>query len=122
MAAEQAPRFELVSREDIPRTSATKPSHTKKREAGHIPCPPNAFILFCSSFIKSKSVPGNIKGNHSTLSKIIGIVWKTLQITNVFAVSLPLDLRQQSHQPLHLQIICYLSLYDSPSPEFARIR
>ncbi|KAH9061839.1 hypothetical protein EDB83DRAFT_2315603 [Lactarius deliciosus] len=78
MAAEQAPRFELVSEEDIPRISATKPSHAKKREAGHIPRPPNAFILFRSSFIKSESVPGNIEGNHSTLSKIIGIVWKTL--------------------------------------------
>ncbi|KAH9059191.1 hypothetical protein EDB87DRAFT_1577813 [Lactarius vividus] len=78
MAAEQAPRFELVSEEDIPRISATKTSHAKKREAGHIPRPPNAFILFRSSFIKSESVPGNIEGNHSTLSKIIGIVWKTL--------------------------------------------
>jgi hypothetical protein len=72
MATEQAPRFELVSEEDIPRISATKPSHAKKREVGHIPRPPNAFILFRSSFIKSESVPGNIEGNHSTLSKIIG--------------------------------------------------
>ena len=72
MAAEQAPRFELLSEEDIPRISATKTSHAKKREVGHIPRPPNAFILFRSSFIKSESVPGNIEGNHSTLSKIIG--------------------------------------------------
>jgi len=72
IAAEQAPRFELVSEEDVPRISATKSSHAKKRGAGHIPRPPNAFILFRSSFIKSESVPGNIEGNHSTLSKIIG--------------------------------------------------
>ncbi|KAF8266356.1 hypothetical protein EI94DRAFT_1803203 [Lactarius quietus] len=78
MAPGQAPRFELISEEDAPRISATKPSHAKKREVGHIPRPPNAFILFRSSFIKSESVPGNIEGNHSTLSKIIGIVWKTL--------------------------------------------
>lgn len=85
---EPTPRFELISEEDTPRISATatdaasaaavKPSHAKKRDAGHIPRPPNAFILFRSSFIKSESVPGNIEGNHSTLSKIIGIVWKTL--------------------------------------------
>ncbi|KAI0287364.1 hypothetical protein BC826DRAFT_51339 [Russula brevipes] len=75
---ELTPRFELISEEDAPRISATKPSHAKKRDAGHIPRPPNAFILFRSSFIKSESVPGNIEGNHSTLSKIIGIVWKTL--------------------------------------------
>jgi hypothetical protein len=79
---EPTPRFELISEEDTPRISATatdaataaavKPSHAKKRDAGHIPRPPNAFILFRSSFIKSESVPGNIEGNHSTLSKIIG--------------------------------------------------
>jgi hypothetical protein len=73
MASGQAPRFELISEEDAPRISATKPSHAKKREVGHIPRPPNAFILFRSSFIKSESVPGNIEGNHSTLSKIIGM-------------------------------------------------
>ena len=80
---EPTPRFELISEEDTPRISATatdavtaaavKPSHAKKRDAGHIPRPPNAFILFRSSFIKSESVPGNIEGNHSTLSKIIGL-------------------------------------------------
>jgi hypothetical protein len=85
MFMEPTPRFELISEEDAPRTSATatdaatgaalaKPSHAKKRDAGHIPRPPNAFILFRSSFIKSESVPGNIEGNHSTLSKIIGAV------------------------------------------------
>lgn len=70
-----AQRFELISEEDAPRISAApKSSHAKKRDAGHIPRPPNAFILFRSSFIKSESVPGNIEGNHSTLSKIIGNV------------------------------------------------
>ena len=82
MIPDPSPRFELISEEDTPRISATatdaataaatKPSHAKKRDAGHIPRPPNAFILFRSSFIKSESVPGNIEGNHSTLSKIIG--------------------------------------------------
>ena len=71
MAAEQAPRLALVSEEDIPRISATKTSHAKKREVGQIPCPLNAFTFFRSSF-KSESVPGNKEGNHSTLSKIIG--------------------------------------------------
>jgi hypothetical protein len=99
MAPEPVSRFELISEEDAAPITATKPSHAKKRDAGHIPRPPNAFILFRSSFIKSESVPGNIEGNHSTLSKIIGpssypstlrrhadatppspigIVWKTL--------------------------------------------
>lgn len=47
-------------------------SHGKKRDASYIPRPPNAFILFRSSFIRSQQVPGKVEGNHSTLSKIIG--------------------------------------------------
>ncbi|EGO04043.1 hypothetical protein SERLA73DRAFT_69833 [Serpula lacrymans var. lacrymans S7.3] len=53
-------------------------SHGKKRDASYIPRPPNAFILFRSSFIRSQQVPGKVEGNHSTLSKIIGKYWKTL--------------------------------------------
>ncbi|KAF9491193.1 hypothetical protein BDN71DRAFT_1453314 [Pleurotus eryngii] len=53
-------------------------SHGKKRDASYIPRPPNAFILFRSSFIRSQQVPGKVEGNHSTLSKIIGMYWKTL--------------------------------------------
>ncbi|KAI6117154.1 hypothetical protein EDD16DRAFT_1018250 [Pisolithus croceorrhizus] len=47
-------------------------SHNKKRDSSYIPRPPNAFILFRSSFIKSQQVPEKVEGNHSTLSKIIG--------------------------------------------------
>jgi hypothetical protein len=50
----------------------TRSSHGKKRDASYIPRPPNAFILFRSSFIRSQQVPGKVEGNHSTLSKIIG--------------------------------------------------
>ncbi|KAJ7737773.1 hypothetical protein DFH07DRAFT_92698 [Mycena maculata] len=44
----------------------------------YIPRPPNAFILFRSSFIRSQNVPGRVEGNHSTLSKIIGKYWHAL--------------------------------------------
>lgn len=50
----------------------TRSSHAKKRDASYIPRPPNAFILFRSSFIRSQQVTGNVEGNHSNLSKIIG--------------------------------------------------
>ncbi|KAJ7082391.1 hypothetical protein B0H15DRAFT_440353 [Mycena belliarum] len=43
-----------------------------RRAPSYIPRPPNAFILFRSSFIRSENVPGRVEGNHSTLSKIIG--------------------------------------------------
>ncbi|CAL1698915.1 unnamed protein product [Somion occarium] len=55
-----------------------KSSHAKKRDASYIPRPPNAFILFRSSFIRAQHIPGKIEGNHSALSKIIGKCWKAL--------------------------------------------
>ena len=51
---------------------ASRGSHGRKRDASYIPRPPNAFILFRSSFIRSQQVPGKVEGNHSTLSKIVG--------------------------------------------------
>ncbi|KAG6849299.1 hypothetical protein H0H93_009614 [Arthromyces matolae] len=58
--------------------SPRKPAHSKKKPEDHIPRPPNAFILFRSSFIKSQHVSTEVETNHSTLSKIIGLTWKNL--------------------------------------------
>jgi hypothetical protein len=59
---------------DYPATQTPdRVSHGKKRDASYIPRPPNAFILFRSSFIRSQQVPEKVEGNHSTLSKIIGL-------------------------------------------------
>jgi hypothetical protein len=52
--------------------------HSRKKPENHIPRPPNAFILFRSSFIKSQHVSTGVETNHSTLSKIIGITWQSL--------------------------------------------
>ncbi|PFH47764.1 hypothetical protein AMATHDRAFT_123355, partial [Amanita thiersii Skay4041] len=52
--------------------------HSKKKPENHIPRPPNAFILFRSSFIKSQHVSAGVETNHSTLSKIIGMTWQNL--------------------------------------------
>ena len=52
--------------------------HSKKRPDDHIPRPPNAFILFRSSFIKGNHVSSEVETNHSTLSTIIGLAWKRL--------------------------------------------
>ncbi|KAJ7181240.1 hypothetical protein C8R46DRAFT_1071741 [Mycena filopes] len=61
--------------------SSTRPArtrHSRKHPDGHIPRPPNAFILFRSSFIRSQRVSPDVETNHSTLSKIIGLTWKNL--------------------------------------------
>ena len=55
-----------------------KPGHGKKKGDDHIPRPPNAFILFRSSFIKSRHVSTEVETNHSTLSKIIGMTWQNM--------------------------------------------
>ncbi|KAI0044671.1 hypothetical protein FA95DRAFT_1562003 [Auriscalpium vulgare] len=89
-------RFELLPDDETPRIYASPPfedaetgaivgagaarSHAKKRDASYIPRPPNAFILFRSSFIKSQQIPGKIEGNHSTLSKIIGALSDLLHV------------------------------------------
>ncbi|EIN08125.1 hypothetical protein PUNSTDRAFT_143817 [Punctularia strigosozonata HHB-11173 SS5] len=62
---------------DTPSTPK-KAAHSKKKAPDHIPRPPNAFILFRSSFIKSQHVRSEVETNHSTLSKIIGITWQNL--------------------------------------------
>ncbi|KAI0078620.1 hypothetical protein K474DRAFT_888570 [Panus rudis PR-1116 ss-1] len=78
---EHAPQQQQMLIYDPPASPAfepTRPSHAKKRDASYIPRPPNAFILFRSSFIKAQHIPGEIEGNHSALSKIIGKYWKAL--------------------------------------------
>ncbi|KAA1475028.1 hypothetical protein DENSPDRAFT_402742 [Dentipellis sp. KUC8613] len=52
--------------------------HARKKADDHIPRPPNAFILFRSSFIKSQHVSTEVETNHSTLSKIIGLTWQNM--------------------------------------------
>ncbi|KAJ6597758.1 hypothetical protein DFH09DRAFT_903744, partial [Mycena vulgaris] len=42
------------------------------------PPPPNMFILFRSSFIRSQRVSTEVETSHSTLSKIISLAWKNL--------------------------------------------
>ncbi|THH00118.1 hypothetical protein EW026_g2373 [Hermanssonia centrifuga] len=59
-------------------TSPRRAGHTKKKPDNHIPRPPNAFILFRSSFIKNQHVSSDVETNHSTLSKIIGLTWQNL--------------------------------------------
>lgn len=59
-------------------TAPRRQPHSKKKPENHIPRPPNAFILFRSSFIKSQHVSTEVETNHSTLSKIIGITWQSL--------------------------------------------
>ena len=66
------PEMSVYSPPASPAFGPIRVSHAKKRDPSYIPRPPNAFILFRSSFIRAEHIPGNIEGNHSALSKIIG--------------------------------------------------
>ncbi len=59
-------------------TPAATPQSPATTAAAYIPRPPNAFILFRSAFIRSNRITGRVEGNHSTLSRIIGAVWRSL--------------------------------------------
>ncbi|KAF8635756.1 hypothetical protein AX15_000366 [Amanita polypyramis BW_CC] len=55
-----------------------RPGHGRRKPEDHIPRPPNAFILFRSSFIRGQHVSPEVETDHSTLSKIIGLTWQNL--------------------------------------------
>ncbi|KAJ3541393.1 hypothetical protein NMY22_g3903 [Coprinellus aureogranulatus] len=59
-------------------SSSRKVVHGRKKPDNYIPRPPNAFILFRSAFIRSRTVSTDVETNHSTLSKIIGMTWQNL--------------------------------------------
>lgn len=63
---------------NAPECAPRRSTHGRKRGKDHIPRPPNAFILFRSSFIKSQHVSSEVETNHSTLSKIIGLTWQNM--------------------------------------------
>lgn len=67
------PTMFIMSPPSSPSLGPTRTNSKDKRKgATHIPRPPNAFILFRSSFIKAQHITDKIEGNHSSLSKIIG--------------------------------------------------
>ncbi|KAJ7886600.1 hypothetical protein B0H14DRAFT_2229199, partial [Mycena olivaceomarginata] len=40
--------------------------------------PPNAFLLFHSSFVRGGAVPAHIEPSHASLSAIAGLTWAAL--------------------------------------------
>ncbi|KAF7303510.1 HMG box domain-containing protein [Mycena indigotica] len=75
-----------------PTPSPTAPRRSHKRRSAytpstpnanlstdpHIPRPPNAFILFRSSFVRARTVPATLEPSHSALSAIAGMTWAQL--------------------------------------------
>jgi hypothetical protein len=55
-----------------------RPSHSRKHEEGHIPRPPNAFMLFRSDLWAKKRVNSNVERDHRQISRIAAGVWNSL--------------------------------------------
>ncbi|KIM83470.1 hypothetical protein PILCRDRAFT_819085 [Piloderma croceum F 1598] len=63
-----------------PVTGDIRSSHEKKCDASCIPRPPDAFILFRSSFIRSQQVPGKTTPNRTLPSLVpIGLPRKNMR-------------------------------------------
>ncbi|KZT22099.1 hypothetical protein NEOLEDRAFT_1181163 [Neolentinus lepideus HHB14362 ss-1] len=53
-------------------------SHARKRKPGHIPRPPNAFMIFRSDFCATRVVTEKIERDHRHISRIAGFVWNKM--------------------------------------------
>jgi hypothetical protein len=53
-------------------------SHARRRKAGHIPRPPNAFMIFRSDLWRKRKVDPEVERDHRNISVIAGILWRKL--------------------------------------------
>ncbi|KAF8752819.1 high mobility group [Rhizoctonia solani] len=80
-----------------PEPVAKKPSHSKKRPAGHIPRPRNAFILFRSHHVAAQLIPGKVENDHRHISKIIGEIWNKLSPAERLIWEQKADIEKERH-------------------------
>ncbi|KAF8490275.1 hypothetical protein JB92DRAFT_1333221 [Gautieria morchelliformis] len=55
-----------------------KKYHGRGRALGHVPRPPNAFILFRSDFLRNSDIPPDEESKQQTLSRLAGICWRDM--------------------------------------------
>ncbi|KAL1738029.1 hypothetical protein HDZ31DRAFT_11956, partial [Schizophyllum fasciatum] len=65
----------LMSPSQLPKREPRR--KRKSQSPGHVPRPPNAFILFRIDFVKKGRLPGNLE-THASLSKMAAEKWKAL--------------------------------------------
>jgi HMG (high mobility group) box len=53
-------------------------NHGPGRSMGHIPRPPNAFMLFRSDFLSKGIIPSHVESKQQTLSLLVAICWREL--------------------------------------------
>jgi hypothetical protein len=70
--ATSSPALSSASNDDF-----APPSHSRKKKAGHVPRPPNAFMCFRSEICQLKEVKGAERDNRN-ISRIAGLLWSNL--------------------------------------------
>ncbi|KAH9921395.1 high mobility group box domain-containing protein [Fomitopsis serialis] len=53
-------------------------SHSRKRDADHIPRPPNAFMLFRSELWAKEKIKSTVERDHRMISRMAGAAWNAL--------------------------------------------
>ncbi|CAE6442043.1 unnamed protein product [Rhizoctonia solani] len=81
--------------------SVKKPSHSRKRPAGHIPRPRNAFILFRSHHVAAQLIPGKVENDHRHISKIIGEIWNKLSPAERLIWEQKADIEKERHSRMY---------------------
>lgn len=53
-------------------------SHSRKKKPGHIPRPPNAFMIFRSHLWNKEKIKSSVERDHRQISRIAGNLWNSL--------------------------------------------
>ena len=63
-------------------SGGARTSHSRKKKEGHIPRPPNAFMIFRSELWRKEKVKRTVERDHRNISRIAGALWNRLSTTD----------------------------------------
>ena len=72
------PRSPSPSSPVCPAPCPPRSSHTRKKKPGHIPRPPNAFLIFRSELWNKEKIKSTVERDHRQISRIAGKYWQEL--------------------------------------------
>ena len=72
------PQSPLPSLPDRSGSSPARSSHSRKKKPGHIPRPPNAFLIFRSELWNKEKIKSSVERDHRQISRIAGRYWQEL--------------------------------------------
>ncbi|KAI1786305.1 hypothetical protein LXA43DRAFT_1065206 [Ganoderma leucocontextum] len=72
------PQTPLSSPPNYPGSTPPRCSHSRKKKPGHIPRPPNAFLIFRSDLWNKEKIKSSVERDHRQISRIAGRYWQEL--------------------------------------------